>query len=44
MWAVPGEIGPSRGVRVRADFDLGRAGAVGAKAFEIVIGREDLVK
>jgi hypothetical protein len=44
VWALPGEIAPGKGVRVRSHFDLARAKATGAKAFEIVTGREDLVR
>lgn len=44
VWALPGEIAPGTGVRVRTGFDLARAKALSAKAFEIVVGREDLVK
>lgn len=42
-WALPGELAPRTGVRVKTQFDLRRAKAEAAKAFEIVTGREDLV-
>jgi hypothetical protein len=43
VWALPAELAPGAGVRVTTGFDLSRAKAEKAKAFEILAGREDLL-
>jgi hypothetical protein len=44
IWRIPAAVNARMGVRVQATFDLAQAKADGAKAFEVVAGREDLVR